>query len=79
MTSNSKNILHLIKDTVLSESLQNGKIGLEKESLRIFNEKISKLPHPSSLGSPLFNQYITTDFSERGRMNMEIRKQFLSD
>ena len=64
MTANSKNILHLIQDTELSESLKNGKIGLEKESLRILDEKISKLSHPKSLGSPLFNQYITTDFSE---------------
>ena len=39
--------------------------GIEKESLRV-NDKgqISKLPHPSKLGSALTNPYITTDFSE---------------
>jgi len=39
--------------------------GIEKESLRV-NAKgeISKLPHPSKLGSALTNPYITTDFSE---------------
>ncbi|MBO73544.1 MAG: glutamate--cysteine ligase [Flavobacteriales bacterium] len=39
-------------------------IGLEKESLRVDNKGISKKPHPISLGSSLFNKFITTDFSE---------------
>ncbi len=39
--------------------------GIEKESLRVSNKgEISKLPHPSKLGSALTNPYITTDFSE---------------
>lgn len=45
--------------------LSGGKIGLEKESLRVDSDgKISQLPHPSSLGSALTNPYITTDYSE---------------
>ena len=39
--------------------------GIEKESLRVNGKgEISKLPHPSKLGSALTNPYITTDFSE---------------
>ena len=39
--------------------------GIEKESLRVNSKgEISKLPHPSKLGSALTNPYITTDFSE---------------
>lgn len=45
----------------LSESL----IGLEKECLRVAETGgISQMPHPQSLGSPLTNPFITTDFSE---------------
>lgn len=39
-------------------------IGLEKESLRINNSKISQSLHPIHIGSPLSNKFITTDFSE---------------
>ncbi len=40
-------------------------IGIEKESLRVLNGEISKIPHKTELfGSPLTNQFITTDFSE---------------
>jgi len=40
-------------------------IGLEKESLRVAaNGAISQERHPASLGSPLCNKSITTDFSE---------------
>ena len=39
--------------------------GIEKESLRVSGKgEISKLKHPSELGSALTNPYITTDFSE---------------
>ncbi len=39
--------------------------GIEKESLRVDSDgSMSKLAHPRSLGSPLTNQFITTDFSE---------------
>ena len=47
--------------STLSESL----IGLEKECLRVAETGgISQIPHPQSLGSPLTNPFITTDFSE---------------
>ncbi|MDG2449136.1 MAG: hypothetical protein P8M34_05845, partial [Saprospiraceae bacterium] len=54
----------MIENRELSELLKLGKIGLEKESLRILDKKISQSSHPDLLGSSLFNQYITTDFSE---------------
>jgi len=40
-------------------------IGIEKESLRVLNQKISQVSHNTELfGSALTNQFITTDFSE---------------
>ena len=48
----------------LKNILMNGRVGLEKESLRVNNSLISNLPHPNTLGSSLCNQIITTDFSE---------------
>ena len=48
----------------LKELLTDGKIGFEKENLRVINSRIAQSPHPVSLGSSLCNQYITTDFSE---------------
>jgi len=41
-----------------------GKLGFEKESLRVFQSKIVQTPHSKSVGSALCNKYITTDFSE---------------
>ena len=41
-----------------------GKFGIEKESLRVFQSKISGTQHQESMGSPLCHRYITTDFSE---------------
>ena len=49
-----------IGDAILS----GGKIGLEKECLRINDSFISKTKHHKELGSSLFNKFITTDFSE---------------
>ena len=47
------------------DTLSRSKIGLEKESLRSAESgSISQTPHPQSLGSPLTNPFITTDFSE---------------
>lgn len=47
------------------DTLAQSKIGIEKESLRVAETGgISQTPHPRSLGSPLTNPYITTDFSE---------------
>mgnify|MGYP001165407952 FL=1 len=45
-------------------SLMLGNVGIEKESLRISDLKLSKIPHDELLGSALFNRYITTDFSD---------------
>lgn len=45
-------------------NLSKGRVGIEKESLRISDSKISKKNHYSGLGSALCNKYITTDFSE---------------
>lgn len=56
-----------IKDLLdgnLPLSLKDCKRGIEKESLRTSCGKISSSIHPMKLGSPLFNKYITTDFSE---------------
>ena len=47
-----------------TDSFSKGYVGIEKESLRINESKISKNTHQKSLGSSLFNKYITTDFSE---------------
>jgi glutamate--cysteine ligase len=45
--------------------LKKGLIGLEKEGLRVSPQGcISQQAHPKSLGSPLTNRYITTDYSE---------------
>ncbi len=41
-----------------------GHFGLEKESLRAANQKISEKPHPSFLGSPLTNPFVTLDFAQ---------------
>lgn len=57
-----------LSDKELTKELKHvlcpGKVGLEKESLRVQNSQIAKSKHPTSLGSPLCNQYITTDFAE---------------
>ena len=45
-------------------TLSLGKIGLEKEGIRVRDSCISKSGHPQSIGSALCNKYITTDFSE---------------
>lgn len=46
-------------------SLQGGRIGLEKEGLRVTpSGAIAQTAHPVGLGSPLTHPYITTDYSE---------------
>ncbi len=48
-----------------SHILGGGRIGLEKESLRVNPQgKIAQTPHPAALGSALTHPYITTDYSE---------------
>lgn len=57
--------LSAIIDSGQVDTLSRSRIGLEKESLRAAESgSISQTPHPQSLGSPLTNPYITTDFSE---------------
>lgn len=47
------------------EILQGGRMGVEKESLRVTGEAaIAQTPHPAALGSALTNENITTDYSE---------------
>lgn len=54
-----------IIDSGQAGTLAHSRTGLEKESLRVAETgSISRTPHPRSLGSPLTNPYITTDFSE---------------
>ena len=48
-----------------SKLLNQSRIGLEKETLRVSREGgMAKTPHPTVLGSALTNPYITTDYSE---------------
>ena len=47
-----------------SLDLSFGKIGIEKESLRVLNQEISQKPHPAIWGSSLCNSFLTNDFSE---------------
>jgi glutamate--cysteine ligase len=45
--------------------LTKGRVGLEKESLRVARTGgIAPTPHPPSLGSPLTHPWLTTDYSE---------------
>ncbi len=45
--------------------LPGGRIGLEKEALRVAPDgSIAQTPHPPVLGAPLTHPWITTDFSE---------------
>ena len=59
--SNQFNNLILDREAL---NLSKGRVGIEKESLRISDSKISKKTHYSGLGSALCNEFITTDFSE---------------
>ena len=57
--------LHAIKAAGAESTLSGSQVGLEKECLRVAESGgISQTAHPQSLGAPLTNPYITTDFSE---------------
>ena len=57
--------LNSIRKNNLESELRIGKIGIEKESLRVDKSGvISQTDHPMSLGSALTHPYITTDYSE---------------
>ena len=52
-------------DSDIRSVLQNRKVGLEKESLRVaVDGGIAQTPHPAGLGSALTHPSITTDYSE---------------
>jgi len=54
-----------LKAAGLGPALLRGRVGLEKETLRVARDGgISQAPHPIGLGSPLTHPYITTDYSE---------------
>lgn len=60
-----ENRIARILDSGLGQLLQNGLIGLEKETLRVAADgKIAQTAHPAALGSALTHPYITTDYSE---------------
>ena len=59
-----KRVVQLL-DSDIREVLQQRKVGLEKESLRVaIDGGIAQTPHPTSLGSALTHPSITTDYSE---------------
>ena len=64
MSESFDETLDLLKDLNLEDFSKHSFRGIEKESLRVSNKTISTTDHPTSLGSTLTNQFITTDFSE---------------
>jgi glutamate--cysteine ligase len=64
MFKESDNLLESIDYSVSQANNYKGTIGLEKESLRVFESCVSLKSHKDLLGSPLFNKYITTDFAD---------------
>lgn len=63
LSKESDSLLELIDSYSLKANFK-GEIGLEKECLRVFSQHISKKNHMRSLGAPLCNSFITTDFAE---------------
>ncbi len=64
MINNSQNLLEELLRLNNNELHFQGKFGIERESLRVKNNKISQDSHKRFFGSPLCNDFITTDFSE---------------
>lgn len=64
MSEFKKKINYKILRSEFKGILSRGLVGIEKESLRLREGKISNMAHPESMGSPLCNKYITNDFSE---------------
>tara|TARA_B100000945_G_C20419272_1_gene616907 strand:+ start:1220 stop:2749 length:1530 start_codon:yes stop_codon:yes gene_type:complete len=62
MISNNDSLLTWIDFSQKSDL--KGLIGIEKESLRIFDGNISQKTHSEYLGSSLCNKFITTDFAD---------------
>lgn len=64
MTSESHSLDQLLANHA-TPRLFDGGFGLEKENLRVDSDgKLTRSPHPASLGDKLKHPYITTDFSE---------------
>ncbi len=59
-------LLHRLIDSHGHRILQNGKRGIEKESLRIdhLTGALAQTPHPKALGAALTHPFITTDYAE---------------
>lgn len=58
-------MLHKIKSLFNKDELLRGKIGIERETLRVDKKgDLSFKPHPEIFGDKVKNPYITTDFSE---------------
>ncbi len=65
MSSSYQQRLSQLVQLIDSKMLNQSRIGLEKETLRVSREGgIANTPHPAVLGSALTNPYITTDYSE---------------
>ena len=64
MVDHSKNLIDAVFSSAVKDTLSFGKLGIEKESLRIIQSQITQSTHPKKIGSALCNRYITTDFSE---------------
>ncbi len=57
--------LKRLSDSDAAKRIKRGRIGIEKESLRVGPDGyLATTPHPAALGSALTNPYITTDYSE---------------
>lgn len=64
MLRNRPKTFYNVVSEINPRHLSGGKIGIEKECLRINDSIISQKKHHHKLGSSLCNKYITTDFSE---------------
>ena len=68
MSRDSHTVEHLLTrlcDQGEPRSLLRGRVGLEKESLRVAKSGgLAQTPHPAGLGSALTHPWITTDYSE---------------
>ncbi len=65
MSPHHQQLVARLRQAGIAPLLKQGRIGLEKECLRVNTEgKIAQSAHPATLGSPLTNPYITTDYSE---------------
>ena len=64
MFDSNSDLVNLLK-LFDADTLRNSLSGIERELLRVDQEcNLHFTSHPKSLGSALFNKYITTDFSE---------------